>query len=75
MTITVDLRRVGSSRVSVKSIPLIARVYQGSVYGENLLKRRGITDPVQARKEVQDILAARMLGIEFEIQWEDSPDV
>jgi len=44
MTMIVEFRRTGMSRVSEDAIPLVARVRAGSKYGEDMLRKTGILD-------------------------------
>jgi hypothetical protein len=60
MTITVELNRVGTSRVAIHAIPIEARVRQGGVLGANLLRGRGYSDPVSAKEAVRQILGAKI---------------
>lgn len=61
MTITVELTRVGSSRVSENAIPIEARILQGGILGGNLLHGRSYADPISAKEAVRRILGEKIV--------------
>ncbi len=69
MKVTVELQRVGSSRVSQRGIPIQARVIQGGRRGENLLKS-GMTDVESVKPAVHFLLEQRFKS-DVEIDWLD----
>lgn len=56
MTLTIELDRIGMSRVSYEAIPLRARIVQGGKYGENLIEKQKPTDVVGAKDEIQRMM-------------------
>lgn len=59
MTLTVELRRLGTSRSSLTTIPITARVEQGGTYGTDLLAGQRITDIEQAQRTAYEALERR----------------
>lgn len=62
MTLTVELRRLGSSRSSLTTIPIVARIEQGSTHGTDLLVGQRITDVEQAKRTVTEALDRKFLA-------------
>lgn len=74
MKMTVELRRVGMSRVAVTNIPIQARCVQGTpqkvAYGGDLLLSVKPTDVVVAKDTTQALLDHRF-GVTVAITWLD----
>lgn len=73
MTLHVDLCRIGASRVAFHAIPIVARVKQGAVYGEDLLRRLGVSD-IECAKDIVSGLLSDKLG-KVEIVWMDNTNL
>lgn len=65
MTVTVELQRVGMSRIALTAIPIMAR----AVHGQNLLAGRSISDVEEAKAAVTEILTTRLMTARPEIHW------
>lgn len=70
MKISIELQRVGASRVAEHNIPLQARILQGGKYGADLLAKDGLTD-VEGVKLLLRWRIPRLLGMDVEIEWID----
>lgn len=77
MTMRVELRRVGHSRVALTNIPIQARCVQGTpqkvAFGSDLLLSVKPTDVVVAKQTAQAILDHRF-GVPVAITWLDRTD-
>jgi hypothetical protein len=71
MKLTIELRRIGTSRVSEECIPLVARIPDGrGGFGSDLLERTGLTDVEGAKAHLQQLLDNRFRR-PVEITWAD----
>lgn len=59
MTFTIELRRIGTSRSSLTTIPIVARVKQGNAFGDDLLAGMKVADIENARRIVVEKLEDR----------------
>lgn len=72
MTFTIELRRVGMSRVAEHNIPLIARIVtNGAFYGRNLLVEDRLSD-VECAKAMLQSRINQKFGLAVAIEWIDA---
>lgn len=69
MTFTIELRRCGTGS-SPFTIPIVARVKQGSIYGADLLAGLKVTDIEQAQRASVDALEHRFRTA-VTVMWDD----
>lgn len=73
MRLTIELRRIGASRVGYHAIPIIARVRSGTTFGADILARQSRCDVEGAKNFIQG-WADDKFRAAVSIVWEDRTD-